>query len=119
MDMKKLIVMALTAGLLAGCTTEAQREAQEDRQTFLACKQANPTTWGDKCNAEMNMYYTSSSAAQADSAHRAQTANAIASGLLAGAVAVAAGAAAAEASRPVYVQQVYVQPVVVCRWHCW
>jgi hypothetical protein len=117
--MRKLIVLTLVASVLAGCTTEAQREAQEDRATFLACKKANPTTWGDKCNSEMGMYYTSASTAQADSAQRAQTANAIASGLLAGAAAVAAGAAAAEASRPVYVQPVYVQPVVVCRWHCW
>lgn len=117
--MRKWIAVILAAGILAGCTTEAQREAQEDRKTFLECKKANPTSWGDKCNAEMNMYYTTASAAQADSAHRAQTANAIASGLLAGAAAVAAGAAAAEASRPMYVQPVYVQPVVVCRWNCW
>lgn len=118
--MRRVIAGLLAAGLVAGCTTEMQREAQEDRKTFLQCKQANPTTWGDKCNAEMNMYYTTASAAQADSAQRAQTANAIASGLLAAAV----GAAAAEAARPVYVQPVYVQPVyvqpvVVCRWHCW
>jgi hypothetical protein len=113
--MSRLIVVALAASMLAGCTTEAQREAQEDRKTFLECKKANPTSWGDKCNGEMSMYYTTASAAQADSAQRAQTANAIASGLLAGAAAVAAGAAAAEAARPVY----YVQPVVVCRWHCW
>jgi hypothetical protein len=117
--MRKLVAVILAAAVLAGCTTEAQQEAQEDRKTFLECKKANPTSWGDKCNAEMSMYYTTASAAQADSAHRAQTANAIASGLLAGAAAVAAGAAAAEASRPVYVQPVYVQPVVVCRWNCW
>ncbi|MGA7778584.1 MAG: hypothetical protein WCA85_12870 [Paraburkholderia sp.] len=119
MDLKKLVVAGLAAGLLAGCTTEMEREAQQDRQTFLECKQANPTTWGDKCNGELQMYNTTSLAAQADSTQRAQTANAIASGLLAGAAAVAAGAAAAEASRPVYVQPVYVQPVVVCRWGCY
>lgn len=117
--MRWLIVMGVVIGLLAGCTTEMQREAQEDRQTFLACKKANPTSWGDKCNGEMSMYYTTAGAAQADSAQRAQTANAIASGLLAGAAAAAAGAAAYEASRPVYVQPVYVQPVIVCRWNCW
>ncbi|WP_236079100.1 hypothetical protein [Paraburkholderia nemoris] len=118
--MRRLIVVGLTAGLLAGCTTEMQKEAQEDRQAFLQCKKANPTSWGDKCNAEMNMYYTTAGIAQADSARRAQTANAIASGLLAGAAAAAAGAAAAEASRPVYyVQPVVVQPVVVCRWGCY
>lgn len=93
--------------------------AQQDRQTFLACKAANPTTWGDKCNGELQMYQTTSLAAETDSARRAQTMNAIGAGLLAGAAAVAAGAAAAEASRPVYVMQpVYVQPVVVCRWRC-
>ncbi|MFM0603657.1 hypothetical protein PQR05_03895 [Paraburkholderia sediminicola] len=118
--MRKIIVVVLAAGLLAGCTTEMQREAQEDRKTFLECKKANPTSWGDKCNGEMNMYYTTAGAAQADSAQRAQTANAIASGLLAGAAAAAAGAAAAEANRPVYyVQPVVVQPVVVCRWGCY
>ncbi|ACC71310.1 hypothetical protein Bphy_2135 [Paraburkholderia phymatum STM815] len=117
--MRKVIAALLAAGLAAGCTTELQREAKEDRAAFLRCKQANPTTWGDKCNAELNMYYTTAGAAQADSAHRAQTANAIASGLLAGAAAAAAGAAAAEAARPVYVQPVYVQPVVICRWNCW
>jgi hypothetical protein len=117
--MKTLIVMGLVIGVLAGCTTEAEREAQEDRATFLACKQANPTTWGDKCNKELQMYSTTSSIAEADSARRAQTANAIASGLLAGAAAAAAGAAAAEANRPVYVQPVVVQPVVVCRWGCY
>ena len=117
--MKKLLVAAVAASLLAGCTTEMEREAQEDRATFLECKQENPNTWGDKCNSELHMYYTTSSAAEADSTRRAQTAHAIASGLLAGAAAAAAGAAAAEASRPVYVQPVVVQPVVVCRWGCY
>lgn len=103
----------MLAILMTGCTTQLEREAQEDRATFLQCKAANPTTWGETCRSEMDMYYTTSSNAQADSAHRAQQANAIASGMLAGAAAAAAGAAAAQASRPVYV----VQPVVVCnRW---
>jgi hypothetical protein len=93
-----------------------EKEAQEDRQSFLQCKKENPTTWGDKCQSELQMYSTTSSAAEADSARRAQTANAIASGLLVGAAAAAAGAAAAEASRPVYVQQ---PVVVVCRWGCY
>lgn len=111
--MKTIGVAGLLAILLTGCTTQLQQEAREDRKAFLQCKQENPTTWGDRCNAELNIYYTTSADAQADSAHRAQQANAIASGLLAGAAAVAAGAAAAQASRPVYV----VQPVVVCnRW---
>lgn len=114
--MKKCVLVGVLACLLAGCTTEMEKEAQEDRQTFLACKKENPTTWGDKCQSELQMYSTTSSAAEADSARRAQTANAIASGLLAGAAAAAAGAAAAEASRPVYVQQ---PVVVVCRWGCY
>jgi hypothetical protein len=112
--MNKIVVVGLMAGLLAGCTTELQKEAREDRQAFLQCKQSNPTSWGDKCNTEMNMYYATAGAAQADSAQHAQTANAIASGLLAGAAAVAAGAAVAEANRPVVVQS-----VVVCRWRCY
>jgi hypothetical protein len=118
--MKRVILIGLTVGLLTmGCTTEMQRAAQEDRQAFLECKKQNPTTWGDVCNSEMQMYFKTSSVAEADSAQRAQTANAIASGLLAGAAAAAAGAAAAEASRPVYVAQpVILQPVVVCRWRC-
>jgi hypothetical protein len=111
--MKNIGATALMLVSLAGCTTQLQRAAMEDRNALLQCKQANPTTCGDKCNAELNMYYTTSSDAQADSAHRAQQANAIASGLLAGVAVAAVGAAAAEASRPVYVMQ----PVVVCnRW---
>jgi hypothetical protein len=111
--MRKITAATMLAVLVSGCTTQLEREAQEDRVTFLQCKAANPTTWGEKCTAEMNMYFQTSAAAQADSAHRAQQANAIATGMLAGAAVAAAGAAAAEASRPVY----YVQPVVVCnRW---
>ena len=112
--MRRCIGVALLAATLTACTTQMQQAAQQDRQTFLQCKQANPTTWGDKCNSELQMYYTTSAGAQADSAQRAQTANAIASGLLAGAAAVAAGAAAAEATRPVVIQT-----VVVCRWRCY
>jgi hypothetical protein len=101
--------------MLTGCTSEMETAAKEDRAAFLQCKAANPTSWGDKCTAELQMYQTTANAAEADSQNRAAQAQAIAGGLLAGAV---AGAAAYSASRPVYVAPAPVY-IVPCRWNCW
>jgi hypothetical protein len=111
--MKSVVSYVLLLSLLSGCASQMQQAAQQDRDTFLQCKTNNPSNWGERCSAELQMYQSTSAAAEADSQQRADRARAVASGLLTGLV---VGAAAYSASRPVYVQPVYVVP---CRWNCW
>jgi hypothetical protein len=111
----KAIAAILTLSLLSGCASEMETAAHQDRQEFLQCKQTNPDSWGDKCTAQLQMYQTTASAAEAESAHRTAQAQAVASGILAG---LLVGAAAYSAAQPVYVAPVPVY-VVPCRWRCW
>jgi hypothetical protein len=113
--MKRTAVAVLFASLFSGCASQMEQAAQQDRETFLQCKQQHPSDWGDRCQTELQMYQTTASAAEAESQHRAAQAQAIAGGLLAGAL---VGAAAYSASRPVYVAPAPVY-VVPCHWNCW
>ncbi|NPT54904.1 hypothetical protein [Paraburkholderia elongata] len=97
--MKRSVAVGLLAGLLAGCSTQMQQQAQQDRETFEQCRRAHPDTWGDNCNAELNVYYTSANAAQAESANNAQKANAFGAAVLGTGLAVLGAAAAAQESR--------------------
>jgi uncharacterized lipoprotein NlpE involved in copper resistance len=111
--MKKIVAFMLLVSLvLSGCASQMDLDAKQDRETFLQCQRNNPTSWGDRCNTELQMYQTSSANAQAESQNRSAQMQAIAGGLLAGAL---VGASAYAASRPVYAP-VYVVP---CRWNCW
>lgn len=112
--MRRFLASVIALTMLAGCASPMEQAARQDRATFLQCKIDNPYTWGDKCTGELAMYQTSSSNASAEAARNTATAQAIAGGLLAGAV---VGAAAYANSRPVYVAPAPV--VYVCRWNCW